>query len=113
MKRALVLGVDGFIGSHMVERLKSEGYWVPSVDLKGNEFRVSAADEFSFGDLRDAQFVSHVLINSESSEVFSENYQFAADMVGVGFVFTCESNADIIHNSGTINLNVLNERKGK
>jgi GDP-D-mannose 3',5'-epimerase len=112
MKSALVLEVGGFIGSHMAERLKSEGYWARSVNLKENEFRISAADELILGDLRDTQFVSHVLINSDSCEEFSEIYQFAADMVGVGFVFTCESDADIMHNAGTTNLNVLNERKG-
>jgi GDP-D-mannose 3',5'-epimerase len=109
MKYALVLGAGGFIGSHMVERLKSEGFWVRGVDLKENEFRSSNADEFILGDLRDPQLVSRVLINAESNFEFDEIYQFAADMGGAGFVFTGENDADIMHNSATINLNVLNE----
>jgi nucleoside-diphosphate-sugar epimerase len=82
MKSALVLGAGGFIGSHMVERLKSEGYWVRGVDLKENEFRSSTADEFIVGDLRHPQLVSQVLFISESNEEFDEIYQFAADMGG-------------------------------
>lgn len=113
MTLELVLEVDDYIGSHMVEGLESEGYWVRGVYLKGNEFRVSAAGEFSLEDLGDTQFISHVHINSESSEEISEIHQFAADMVGAGLDFTCECDADFMHNSGILNLNVSNERKGK
>ena len=118
MKKALVLGAGGFIGSHMVKRLKSEGYWVRGVDLKAPEFSPSAADEFVIGDLRDPQFVYRVtrfhggLGNYHSNiapkfhEVFDEIYQFAADMGGAGYIFTGENDANVMHNSATINLNV-------
>jgi len=130
-KKALVLGAGGFIGSHMVKRLKSEGYWVRGVDLKRPEFSDSEADEFILGDLRDFDFVGRVLEYKGTAgnfykEVpyryvhsFDEIYQFAADMGGAGFVFTGENDADIMHNSATINLNVLesqrqrNERTGR
>ena len=119
MKTALVLGAGGFIGSHMVKRLKSEGYWVRGVDLKYPEFSPSAADEFIAGDLRDVDFVKRVIIfdgvgrnfyntvPEEYRQPFDEIYQFAADMGGAGFVFTGDNDADIMHNSATINLNVL------
>ena len=109
MKRALVLGAGGFIGSHMVNRLKSEGYWVRGVDLKHPEFSNTAADEFLIGDLREIQLVANVL--TRGGEVFDEVYQFAADMGGAGFVFTGENDAEIMHNSATINLNVLEIQK--
>jgi nucleoside-diphosphate-sugar epimerase len=104
MKKALVLGGGGFIGSHMVDRLKSEGYWVRAVDLKHPEFSESSADEFVIGDLRDIQVVEKCL---NLDDDFDEIYQFAADMGGAGFVFTGENDAEIMHNSATINLNVL------
>jgi nucleoside-diphosphate-sugar epimerase len=104
MKKALVLGGGGFIGSHMVDRLKSEGYWVRAVDLKHPEFSESSADEFVVGDLRDIQVVEKCL---KLDDDFDEIYQFAADMGGAGFVFTGENDAEIMHNSATINLNVL------
>jgi GDP-D-mannose 3',5'-epimerase len=131
VKKALVLGAGGFIGSHMVKRLKSEGYWVRGVDLKYPEFSESAADEFVQGDLRDVDFVRRVLeykgdrgnfyhsVPYRYIQPFDEIYQFAADMGGAGFIFTGENDADIMHNSVTINLNVLecqrkmNEAKGK
>ena len=106
MKRALVLGAGGFIGNHMVVRLKAEGYFVRGVDLKNPEYSETLADEFLLGDLRDVNFVSTIL-NIEG--LFDEIYQFAADMGGAGFVFTGENDADIMHNSATINLNVLEE----
>jgi nucleoside-diphosphate-sugar epimerase len=118
-KTALVLGAGGFIGSHMVKRLRSEGYWVRGVDLKSPEFSRSEANEFIHGDLRDANFVDRVIqfkgkrgnfyhfVPSRYLEPFDEIYQFAADMGGAGFVFTGENDADIMHNSVTINLNVL------
>jgi len=129
-KTALVLGAGGFIGSHMVKRLRSEGYWVRGVDLKYPEYSQSEANEFVTGDLRDPDFVRRVLEfkgeqgNFHNSvpyryiQTFDEIYQFAADMGGAGFVFTGENDADIMHNSATINLNVLelqrkmNEDKG-
>jgi nucleoside-diphosphate-sugar epimerase len=104
MKKALVLGGGGFIGSHMVDRLKSEGYWVRAVDLKHPEFSESSADEFVIGDLRDIQVVEKCL---NLDDDFDEIYQLAADMGGAGFVFTGENDAEIMHNSATINLNVL------
>jgi GDP-D-mannose 3',5'-epimerase len=118
-KTALVLGAGGFIGSHMVKRLRSEGYWVRGVDLKYPEFSVSEANEFIRGDLRDLNFVERVIqfkgylgnfyhfVASQYLQPFDEIYQFAADMGGAGFVFTGENDADIMHNSATINLNVL------
>ena len=105
MKKALVLGGGGFIGSHMVRRLKQEGYWVRDVDLKLPDFSKSSADEFLIGDLRDAHFVDEI------STGFDEVYQFAADMGGAGYIFTGEHDADVMHNSATINLNVLNSIK--
>ena len=102
--RALVLGAGGFIGNHMVRRLKSEGYWVRGADLKYPEFDETQADEFQIADLRDPKAVAEVF---SAPELFDEVYQFAADMGGAGFVFTGEHDADIMHNSAMINLNVL------
>ena len=128
-KSALVLGAGGFIGSHMVKKLRSEGYWVRGVDLKRPEFSKTQAHEFIQGDLRDVDFVRRVLefrgfrnnfyhsVPDRLVGSFDEIYQFAADMGGAGFVFTGENDADIMHNSVQINLNVLecqrkqNERK--
>ena len=122
-KTALVLGAGGFIGSHMVKRLRSEGYWVRGVDLKYPEYGDSEANEFVQGDLRDAAFVSRVIeykgeqgnfFNSVPYRLirpFDEIYQFAADMGGAGFVFTGENDADIMHNSVQINLNVLEQQR--
>jgi nucleoside-diphosphate-sugar epimerase len=118
-KTALVLGAGGFIGSHMVKRLCSEGYWVRGVDLKYPEFSLSEANEFVRGDLRDVNFVERVIqfkghcgnfyhfVASQYLDTFDEIYQFAADMGGAGYVFSGENDADIMHNSATINLNVL------
>lgn len=111
MKRALVLGAGGFIGSHMVSRLKSENYWVRGVDLKYPEFSSSVSDEFIICDLRNQQSVKKVLSLSDPIFAFDEIYQFAADMGGAGFVFTGEHDADIMHNSATINLNVLDAQR--
>ena len=122
-KTALVLGAGGFIGSHMVKRLRSEGYWVRGVDLKHPEYSASHANEFVVGDLRDTRFVSRCVrftgylgnfyrdIVDKFAEPFDEIYQFAADMGGAGFVFTGENDAEIMHNSCTINLNVLEEQR--
>jgi len=100
-KTALVLGAGGFIGGHLVHRLKSEGFWVRGVDLKFNEFADTEADDFVIGDLRD-QYVCDRVIDRN----FSEVYQLAADMGGAGYIFTGEHDADIMHNSATINLNI-------
>jgi len=102
MKNALVLGGGGFIGSHMVNRLKCEGFWVRAVDLKYPEFSETQADDFIQGDLRDPSVCRDAI-----DQKFDEIYQFAADMGGAGFVFTGENDADIMHNSALINLNVL------
>ncbi|RMF48617.1 MAG: NAD-dependent epimerase/dehydratase family protein [Bacteroidetes bacterium] len=102
MKTALVCGAGGFIGSHLVRRLKAEGYWVRGVDLKYPEFSPTPADDFVIGDLRDPYFVRSVI-----DRRFDEIYQLAADMGGAGYVFTGEHDADIMHNSALINLNVL------
>lgn len=107
MKTALVLGGGGFIGSHMVTRLKDEGYWVRAVDLKFPEYSDSAADEFIVGDLREVKVVKGALDLSGTKETFNEVYQFAADMGGAGFVFSGDNDAEIMHNSVSINLNIL------
>jgi GDP-D-mannose 3', 5'-epimerase len=106
MKTALVLGAGGFIGSHMVKRLRSEGYFVRGVDLKYPEFSTTEANEFFIKDLRDAPAVDELVSNY--GETFSEVYQFAADMGGAGYLFTGDHDADIMHNSAIINLNLLN-----
>ena len=123
MKTALVLGAGGFIGSHMVKRLRKDGYWVRGVDLKAPEFSETEANEFVYGDLRDVDFVRRALhykgeqgnfyneIPYKMIEPFDEIYQFAADMGGAGFVFTGDNDADIMHNSVSINLNVLEEQR--
>jgi nucleoside-diphosphate-sugar epimerase len=107
MKTALVLGAGGFIGGHMVKRLKSEGYWVRGVDLKLPEFSQSPADEFILGDLRQHDVARNAITLHKNQKAFDEIYQFAADMGGAGFVFTGENDAEIMHNSATINLNIL------
>jgi len=102
MKKSLVCGAGGFIGSHLVKRLKRENFWVRGVDLKYPEFAETEADDFVIADLRDPQ-----LCRSVVDQQFDEVYQLAADMGGAGFVFTGENDADIMHNSGMINLNML------
>jgi GDP-D-mannose 3',5'-epimerase len=102
MKKALVCGAGGFIGSHLVKRLKREGFWVRGVDLKYPEFGETKADDFVIGDLRNPQFCKYI-----TDTRFDEVYQLSADMGGAGFVFTGENDADIMHNSAMINLNVL------
>ena len=105
-KKALVCGAGGFIGSHMVKKLKSEGYWVRGADKKYPEFSMSEADEFLRGDLTGQTFCDMVC-NIE----FDEIYQFAADMGGAGYIFTGEHDADVMNNSATINLNILRNVK--
>ena len=110
MTTALVLGAGGFIGNHLVNRLKKEGYWVRGVDLKYNEYQQTTADEFVIGDLTNPTVVKEVMwgptqrnyeINS-----FDEVYQLAADMGGAGYIFSGDNDANVMHNSATINLNV-------
>lgn len=101
-KSALVCGAGGFIGSHLVKRLKKEGFWVRGVDLKFPQFAETEADDFVVGDLRDQNVCDRVV-----DRHFDEAYQLAADMGGAGYIFTGENDADIMHNSATINLNVL------
>ena len=101
MKTALVLGAGGFIGGHLVKRLKREGFWVRGVDLKFNEYAETEADDFIIADLRDQANVRAVI-----DRRFDEIYQLAADMGGAGYIFTGEHDADIMHNSAIINLNV-------
>lgn len=119
MKTALVLGAGGFIGNHMVSRLKAEGYWVRGVDLKSPEFAKSKADHFVIRDLRDyidvRELIGYSRVNRSPHQIvamqfdvgFDEIYQFAAEMGGAGYIFTGENDADIMHNSAMINLNVL------
>lgn len=102
MKKALVCGAGGFIGSHMVKRLKKEGYWVRGIDLKFPRYAETEADDFIIGDLRDPQICRYAIDCH-----FDEIYQFAADMGGAGYVFVGIHDADIMHNSATINLNIL------
>lgn len=124
MKTALVLGGGGFIGSRMIKQLKSEGYWVRGVDLKYPEFSDTEADQFLIYDLRSNQNVQ-VMMTLETTEQgyplefeyhhipfsnkkpFDEVYQFAADMGGAGYIFTGEHDADVMHNSALININVV------
>lgn len=101
-KTALVCGAGGFIGGHLVRRLKGEGFWVRGADLKFNEFSETDADDFVIGDLREQDFVRSVI-----DRRFDEVYQLAADMGGAGYIFTGENDANVMHNSATINLNIL------
>lgn len=106
-KKALVCGAGGFIGGHLVNRLKSEGYYVVGVDLKENEYGNSNSDEFFIGDLRDPAFCNEIILNKS----FTEIYQLAADMGGAGYIFTGNHDADVMHNSALCNLNVLESAK--
>jgi GDP-D-mannose 3',5'-epimerase len=101
MKTAMVLGGGGFIGSHLVKRLKREGYWVRAVDLKQPEYSATDADDFVVGDLR-----KQSVCDSVFDRPFDEVYQLAADMGGAGYIFTGENDANVMHNSALINLNV-------
>lgn len=102
VKKVLVCGAGGFIGSHLVKRLKNEGCWIRGADLKYPEFNETIADDFIIGDLRDP-----VLCNEVVDQPFDEVYQLAADMGGAGFVFVGDNDAAIMHNSAMINLNML------
>lgn len=100
MIKVLVCGAGGFIGSHLVTRLKTEGFWVRGIDLKYPEFSKTSADDFIIGDLRDLKVVE------KSLEDIDEIYQLAADMGGAGFIFTGENDLNIMHNSALININI-------
>lgn len=102
MTSALVCGAGGFIGTHLVDRLKREGCWVRGVDLDRPAFEPTRADEFVQGDLRDPVLCKHVF-----DRAFDEVYQLAADMGGAGFLFTGDNDAAVMHNSALININVL------
>ena len=102
MKKILVCGAGGFIGSHLVRRLVKEGYWVRGVDLKHPPYAETHAHDFIIGDLRDP-----LICRTSVDQPFDEVYQLAADMGGAGFVFTGENDADIMHNSALINLNMI------
>jgi nucleoside-diphosphate-sugar epimerase len=104
MKKILVLGAGGFIGSHLVSRLKEQGNWVRGVDLKYPEFTNTTADEFVIGDLRE-QSVCRTVVTEDIDEI----YQLAADMGGAGYIFTGDYDADIMHNSAIINLNIVEQ----
>ena len=120
-KTALVLGGGGFIGGHLAKRLKEEGYWVRVVDIKKHEYFTEAeiCHEFIQGDLRDPILVSRVMLApNQTSEVdkinsFDEVYQLAADMGGAGYIFTGNNDANVMHNSALINLNVTHEAAKK
>lgn len=101
MKKIVVLGAGGFIGGHLVTKLKSLGYWVRGVDIKYHEYKKSDSDEFIIGDLRNYECVNLVI-----DDTIDEVYQLAADMGGAEFVFSGENDSDIMHNSALINLHV-------
>jgi GDP-D-mannose 3', 5'-epimerase len=105
-RAALVCGAGGFIGSHLVKRLKREGYWVRGVDLKYPEFSTTAADDFVIGDLRD-----QTVCKAITDRKFDQLYQLAADMGGAGYIFTGNHDADVMHNSATINLNMADRAR--
>lgn len=101
MKKILVCGAGGFIGGHLVNRLKSEGFWVRGVDVKENEYGNNNADEFILGDLRNREIVEN------SVKGIDEIYQLAADMGGAGYIFTGENDANVMHNSALCNINIV------
>lgn len=108
MKKALVCGAGGFIGGHMVKRLKDEGYWVRGVDIKKHDFCDLPADDFVLGDLTDPVIADSVVEND-----MDEIYQFAADMGGAGYIFTGEHDAAVMHNSALCNLNMVEQAMRK
>jgi len=104
MRKVLVCGAGGFIGGHLVKKLKKEGAWVRGVDIKQHEFATTPADEFIIGDLTRQTVVEKVL-----DQPFDEVYQLAADMGGAGYIFTGDNDANLIHNSASINLNIIQQ----
>jgi len=106
--KAIVMGAGGFIGNHLVTKLKEEGYYVKGIDLKFPEYGNSNADEFTIGDLRDPNVVEAII-----SDGIDEVYQLAADMGGAGYIFSGENDANVMHNSALINLNVAHEATRK
>lgn len=122
MKTALVLGGGGFIGGHLAKRLKEEGFWVRIVDIKEKHEYWNHKDichEYVCGDLRDPKLVSKVMFSPNQTfkddkiNSFDEVYQLAADMGGAGYIFTGENDANVMHSSALINLNVVNEATKK
>jgi nucleoside-diphosphate-sugar epimerase len=105
-KNAIICGAGGFIGGHLINRLKSEGYWVRGIDIKENEYGNNKADDFIIGDLTDP-----VICNQLFDRQIDEIYQLAADMGGAGYIFTGEHDAVVMHNSATINLNMAEASK--
>ena len=105
MKRALICGAGGFIGGHLVSKLKREGYWIRGVDIKEHEYKKTEADEFFVLDLTKENNVQKSL-SIDNTSYFDEIYQLAADMGGAGYIFTGENDAQVMHNSATINLHV-------
>jgi nucleoside-diphosphate-sugar epimerase len=110
MKKALVCGAGGFIGGHLVKKLKREGYWVRGVDIKEHEFAPTQADEFRLLDLREAHNCWEAVNlgrdpSTGSGQAFNEVYQLAADMGGMGFIHSAE--CDIMHNSALINIHMI------
>jgi nucleoside-diphosphate-sugar epimerase len=103
MKKALVCGAGGFIGGHLVKKLKREGYWVRGVDIKAHEFSPTTADEFLLLDLRQETNCQAALALGNGS--FVEVYQLAADMGGMGFIHSAE--CEIMHNNALININMI------
>lgn len=120
-KYILILGGGGFIGGHLGKKLKSEGHWVRIVDIKEHEYfnHDDICDDFVVGDLRDPRLVSRVMFSpiqrkiKDEEKSFDEVYQLAADMGGAGYIFTGEHDADVVHNSALINLNVAYEATAK
>jgi nucleoside-diphosphate-sugar epimerase len=108
VKKTLVCGAGGFIGSHLTRRLKAEGYWVRGVDLKHPEFSATAADSFVIGDLREAATWDKIM-----DVQFDEAYQLAADMGGAGYIFSGENDAHVMHNSAMINLHMAEYAKNR
>ena len=118
MKTALVLGGGGFIGGHLAKQLKKDGFWVRIVDIKEKHEYFNhndICDEYISGDLKDPKLVSNImlspkqLLESDKEGSFDEVYQLAADMGGAGYIFTGENDANVMHNSAMININVVNE----
>ena len=106
-KTALVCGAGGFIGHHLVKRLKMDGYWVRGIDLVMPEFEDTTADDFIQGDLRSVEICKHAIFID--GQPVDEIYQLAADMGGAGYIFTGEHDANVMHNSAKVNLNVVDE----